>query len=318
MDNIKITMLGTTGAGKTCFLLGMYAKMRQGLGGFTFSTLDPDVDLDLSDRWSRLVNEQGDKRWPKPNDNEVQTYQFNFSYGFRKLLGFDWIDYRGGALNGRKQEADVDFLYKQVRDSASLFLCVSGEDLARSRSVQQIKDKVQTADMNRFFQTLAEKDEKPSVAVVITKYDHCRDRAKEEVIELVQELFNPLFAEGAEWLVTICPVSLGNGLAADPGAGEIYPRNCHLPVTFAIYSAFKQQLEELDERIRRGQEIDRELGRTFFGRLFNRSAIEGNQEQRTFLERNREKIESNIDLLSEELMQGATLFYDGGKVELDV
>lgn len=317
-SNIKITMLGTKGAGKTCFLLGMYAKMRQGIRGFTFATQNPDLDLDLSDRWSRLVNEQGDKRWPQPNDNEIKNYEFNFSYGFRKLLGFDWIDYRGGALDDYSQEADVDILYKQVRNSASLFLCVSGEDLAKSRSIQQISDKVHTASINRFFSTLEEKEERPSVAVVITKYDYCRERDKEEILELVQELFSPLFADGAGWLVTICPVSLGNGLAEDLASGEIDPKNIHLPVAFAIYSEFKQQLVELDDQISRTKEANQRLGRSVFGRLFNRSAMEGNDSQRSFLERNREKIENNINLLSEELMRGATLFYDGGKVELDV
>jgi Double-GTPase 2 len=318
VSNIKITMLGTKGAGKTCFLLGMYAKMRQGVRGFTFSTQDPDVDLDLSDRWSRLVNEHGDQRWPKPNDNEVQTYEFNFSYGFRKLLGFDWIDYRGGALRGRTAEADVDMLFKQVRSSASLFLCVSGEDLAKSRSIQQICDRIHTAEMNKFLSALEEKAAKPSVAVVITKYDHCRERDKEEIVELVQELFHPLFVDGAGWLVTICPVSLGNDLAADPGAGEIDPKNVHLPVAFAIYSEFKQRMAEVDDQLQWAQDRQYEMGRTFLGRLFNRSDLQRNSEQRSFLEKNREEIENNINLLSEELMRGATLFYDGGKVELDV
>ena len=68
MDTIKITMLGGTSAGKTCFMLGMYDTMKQGVRGFTFTCSDMDTDLDLSEKWEQLVDpELGKDRWPKPN-----------------------------------------------------------------------------------------------------------------------------------------------------------------------------------------------------------------------------------------------------------
>lgn len=58
-NDIKITMLGASGTSKTCFMIGMYAAMREGVRGFTFSTSDWDLDLKLDEDWERILNGEG-------------------------------------------------------------------------------------------------------------------------------------------------------------------------------------------------------------------------------------------------------------------
>ena len=108
LEDIKITMLGTTGAGKTSYLLGMYAVMQTGVQGFTLSAKDIDMDLDLTERWEQLISLEGEDRWPAPNAAATEHYAFDFSYGFRPLIGFEWLDYRGLALSDRSGQVSFD------------------------------------------------------------------------------------------------------------------------------------------------------------------------------------------------------------------
>jgi len=62
LEDIKITMLGTTGAGKTSYLLGMYAVMQTGVQGFTLAAKDMDLDLELTQRWEKLISLKGEDR----------------------------------------------------------------------------------------------------------------------------------------------------------------------------------------------------------------------------------------------------------------
>ena len=169
----RITMLGTTGAGKTCFLVGMYADMSGGRRGFTFST-NPDDDLDLSNKWSRLV-EAGRDRWPPLTVDQPKSYTFGFNYGFRRIMEFDWIDYRGGALSiGRSTEADVQELKRYLRQSSYVMLCVSGEHLQvpKNAAVVRAQTGIGSDEFGSFLTELREeigrqKKELPAVIIVV-------------------------------------------------------------------------------------------------------------------------------------------------------
>ena len=244
MIHERITMLGTTGAGKTCFLVGMYADMSGGRRGFTFST-NPDDDLDLSDKWSRLI-EAGPDRWPPPTGDQPKSYTFGFNYGFRRIMEFDWIDYRGGALSDRSTEADVQELKRYLKQSSCVMLCVSGEHLQENAAV--VRARTGIGRMNSFLTELREelerqKKELPAVIIVVTKSDYCFssrppkeiEEQTKEIEEQIRDLFNPLFAPDGGWLVSIGSVSLGKGLAADAEKGEIDPDNIHLPLIFSHF-----------------------------------------------------------------------------------
>lgn len=317
--NIKITMLGYTGAGKTCFMLGMYATMRLGVKGFTFTTSNMDDDLELSNAWDQMVERHDKERWPRSTP-QTRYYPFEFRYALsEKLLGFDWIDYRGGALRDTATKEDVQELMNHLQESECVFLCISGEHLRES--IEDREQSVQRAagidGMLRLLQRLPQ-NVRPTVVIVITKYDVVPEgrRRQEVLIEEIKQLFNPFFAAGGRWLTMICPVTLGKELSSSRDKGEIDPRHIHLPVTFSAYYALKNEADRIQGL---HQEADKFLKETdnWLGRLFDRSAIAANRVQLAQQAELLKEIEQRMKLVVRELMKSVSIFYQGKEVVLD-
>jgi GTPase SAR1 family protein len=323
LEEIKITMLGTTGAGKTSYLLGMYAVMQTGIQGFTLAANDMDLDLELTQRWEKLISLQGEDRWPTPNAAAMEYYGFDFSYGFRPLMGFQWLDYRGLALSDRSTEQDVADLVQYLTESECLFLCISGEYLIEPISPTTVRE-IKSDRMNQFIQQYVGTNKNPNpqkpfpVAIVITKYDLCHHRDKDEIITDVQRLFQALFTPNSGWLVMICPVSLGKELCNDPDGATIIPVNVHLPVVFAVYSQLRAQgLKLKNQRDRTTLAIEAIKQTNPLLQLLKSSQL---QEKNSHLQTcNAEitAIEENMKLLSGELQQ-ASLYFNGSEVTADV
>ncbi|MEL6911241.1 MAG: hypothetical protein AAFR62_06910 [Cyanobacteria bacterium J06629_2] len=323
LDDIKITTLGTTGAGKTSYLLGMYAVMQTGIKGFTLAAKDMDLDLELTQRWEKLISLKGDERWPTPNAAAMEYYGFDFSYGFRPLMGFQWLDYRGLALSDRSTEQDVAELVQYIQESACLFLSISGEYLTSEITPQTIRE-IKSDRMNQFMQQYVSNNNQPNtqrpfpVAIVITKYDLCHHRDREEIIADVKKLFQALFTPNSGWLVMICPVSLGRDLGADPDHANIVPVNVHLPIVFAVYSQLRAYgLQLKSDRDQQILELETVKQRNSFYQLLKAEQI---KQQAIQLETTKTEIiavEENMKLLSQELQQ-ASLYFNGSEVTADV
>ena len=323
LEEIKIAMLGTTGAGKTSYLLGMYAIMQTGIQGFTLAAQDMDMDLELSQRWEKLISLKGEDRWPTPNAAAMEYYGFDFSYGFRPLMGFQWLDYRGLALSDRSTEQDVADLAQYLQESQCLFLCISGEHLISEITPNTVRE-IKSDRMNQFIQQYISTNKQPHdqkpfpVAIVITKYDLCHHRDKDEIIADVKKLFQALFTPNSGWLVMICPVSLGKELCDDPDNGNIIPVNVHLPVVFAVYSQLRAHgLKLKHQRDRQTMVVETIKHQNPLIQLFKASQL---REQTTQLETSKTEIatvEENMKLLSQELQQ-ASLYFNGSEVTADV
>lgn len=104
MENTKITILGMSGTGKTCYLLGLYYRMGAGLNGFSLAA-DDDTDVQLRDRYARLCDAtlEPAQRFPAGTDN-TSKYTFDLQYGYNTIMSFDWIDYPGGSLEKKIRE----------------------------------------------------------------------------------------------------------------------------------------------------------------------------------------------------------------------
>ncbi|MBE9167503.1 hypothetical protein IQ238_08205 [Pleurocapsales cyanobacterium LEGE 06147] len=323
LKDIKIAMLGTTGAGKTSYLLGMYAVMQTGVKGFTLSAKDMDMDLDLTERWEKLISVQGEERWPAPNAAAMEHYNFDFSYGFRPMMGFEWLDYRGLALSDRSTEQDVQDLNDYLADCGCLFLCVSGEYLGDQITPVTVRA-IKSDRMNQLMQQIISKHKQPAVdypfpvAIVITKYDLCHHREKQAVIDDIKRLFQALFTANSGWLVMICPVSLGKELGNDPECGNIIPVNVHLPIVFAIYSQLRTYgLKLKSARNKNYEELEQMKQANSWLRRLKRSEITEKAEKLQDLDTQITTVEENMSLLAEELQQ-VSLYLSGKEVTADV
>ncbi len=323
IQDLKIAILGTTGAGKTSYLLGMYAAMQSGVQGFTLSAKDLDADLELTERWEQLISIQGADRWPPPNAGVMERCSFEFNYGFHPITGFEWLDYRGLALSDRSHEQDVQELGQYVQNADCIFLAISGEYLREQLTSTTIRN-LKSDRMNQFLQQYTSKNFQPSngrpfpIAIVITKYDLCQHRDKDEVLADIQTLFQALFTPDSGWLVMICPVSLGKELEADTDNGLIMPVNVHLPIVFAVYAqlrsyaiALKNQRNLLKENLETDKQTNPVLKWLQRGGTDRQIVDLENSNQQIAL------IEKNMQLLAAELQQ-VSLFLGGSEVTADV
>ena len=323
LDDIKITMLGTTGAGKTSYLLGMYAVMQTGVKGFTLAAKDMDLDLELTQRWEKLISLKGDERWPTPNAAAMEYYGFDFCYGFSPLMGFQWLDYRGLALSDRSTEQDVAELVQYLEESACVFLCISGEYLTREITPKTVRE-IKSDRMNQFVQQYISNNNQPNsqkpfpVAIVITKYDLCHHRDREDIIADVKKLFQALFTPNSGWLVMICPVSLGRDLGDDPDNANIVPVNVHLPVVFAVYSQLRAYgLKLKGDREVQTIEVEAFKRKNPLYQLVRAEKIRNRANQLETTQVEITAVEENMKLLSQELHQ-ASLYFNGSEVTADV
>ena len=257
MADTQFTILGMSGAGKTCYLLGLYYKMGSGLRGYTIVS-DEDTDVQLRDRYARLcdVNLEMDKRFPAGTDNTSQ-YEFDLQYGYKKIMSFDWLDYPGGLLD-RKNSGNLEEyenVKKSINKSSSLFICVDGSLLLgddTDEKIENVRDNCSNV-INTFFSEYNKSNKTlPPTAIIITKYDLCKnDTDADELSEIIEEAFSPFFVKNdIEKFVTIIPVSIGVNIMDEEYSGKMKPINIHLPIFMGIWFAnaiqrFKDEIEKV-------------------------------------------------------------------------
>ena len=249
LDDLKITIIGTQGAGKICYLLAMYGLMQMGFRGFSLQAKNFDMHIEMNEKWHSLLDLKG---WPSPTTETIQ-YSFDFCYGLKPILEIIFFDYRGCVLRDSLTENDSQKLLQYYKESDCLFLCVSGEYLKQAivetdgkpdfRVRQKVATRLNLTIMNNLITELQQKLKPTSnnpfpVAIVITKYDLCMERGKEAIVQDIKQLFEPLFYWNSDFLTLICPVSLGKELADNLNIGGIDPINLDKPLLFAAYSLF--------------------------------------------------------------------------------
>ena len=298
LERIKITMLGSSGAGKTAYMVAMYAMMNNGdgLNGFSLMSEDLNQNQKLSNEWYGLL-ETDNREWPDSTGEETIKYDFNLVFGMGvPVLGFDWFDYRGGALRDPDTAPDVVQLQQRLADTSSIFICVSGEYLAEPWKVK-FGAKVGLLGINQLLRKAIQDSgtkSPPALTIVITKYDHCSHRTKEDILQDVKKMFAPYFASGSNCLVYVCPVTLGDGLSSDPMGGDIDPKWLHLPIVFSIFAELCRQNRTHNVKERSMQAEIKSLERNMITRLIRRTLIATKIEERGKVEKDMDKINESL------------------------
>lgn len=249
MADTKLTILGMSGSGKTCYLLSMYNDMAGGMAGYTLFS-DDDTDADLSSRYDKMCdNSLGQERFPRGTDS-VQSYELKLQYAHKTVFSFDWLDYPGEFLRSTNA-VHLGDIKKVVNESSALFICVDGKLLTggdRATKVRRIRNKG-AAVINRFFSQYERENNKlPPTGFIVTKYDICaRDTDAEELMHIIKEAYSTFFVKDRnnERIAAVFPVSIGEGIAEDGYHGEIEPLNMHLPIFMGIWFALQDGLLKL-------------------------------------------------------------------------
>ena len=325
-EKIKILMLGDSRSGKTCFMLGMYAAIQNG-SKFSLKATDPDEGVEMATLWSTIVGESGEERWPLPTIYKPKIYNFELCYAYKSLIEFEWLDYRGGSMLDISSDDNVRTLRNYAAESNGLFFCISGKDLREpvtEANLQNIAIKSKANLMGQYLQYLninrrpARKKSFP-IIIMVTKYDYCYHRNKRELMEDVKKMFPPLFAPNSDWLVMICPVTLGKELAKNSDNGKIEPRNLDIPVAFVLYCILTEQARIQDEKF---TEIDDQLEvleSNLFNRWINRRKIKRLNESLRQAEMQFKKTIEMINVLAREQDLSSTdIYLSGKKIQIDL
>ena len=251
MADTQITILGMSGSGKTCYLLGLYYKMGSGLKGYTITT-DEDTDVQLRDRYAKLCDASLDKqqRFPAGTDN-ISKYEFDLQYGYNTIMSFDWVDYPGGLLDRKNSGSleDYEDVKNAINNSSSLFICVDGSLLMGDdidEKIDNVRDKCSNVINTFFTEYFKSNNSLPPTAIIVTKYDICKyDTDEEELCEIIEEAFSPFFVKNnTEKVVTIIPVSIGTNIMDDDYSGKMKPLNIHLPIFMGIWFALSKRIQD--------------------------------------------------------------------------
>lgn len=334
-ETIKITMLADSGAGKTCYMLAMYGGMLTNPHGFSLVAANRDQDIELQALWSNLVQLKGKDRWPQPtlpaqnaNPDEAKDtylYEFLLNYAANPLIKFEWLDYRGGAIVDFSSKNDVQNLNNYLSNSSCLFLCISGEHLQQSvnnnLALAQVNTKANAINNHLVYlhTTINQRRQKYfPVVITISKYDLCYGkRTREKLIADVKLLFPSLFVPGSRWIVMICPITLGKKLATNPDTGIIKPKNCHLPLIFALWTKLREDVISSDKTM---QQITKELANfedmNWLRKWLNNPLIKSKE---TKLENQKKELEDKYNIMKLLILQlkNAYISIGGKEIELN-
>lgn len=326
---IGITMLGTSGTGKTSYLYAMVDRMTTGVNNLTFSPDDFEVALDLGKQWENICNGE----WPVPNDTEGNEYKITCAYSMRPIIGFRWYDYKGGLLNQRGDEVDMTERIKvleKMNNSEGLIVCVSAELLKGLLQGDRSASGPFKAYSRLLLEFRRENGHTVPVMFAVTKADLISNEEFEKGVELLKSsVFSPLFAEDGDWFIGFVPVSLGRDFKTDGNrvvGGVINPWNVEVPVLFCIKACLDVRVQEFEDIIEEfhaakgnyGARLARELKKSGWSRFWNGDDSDIYKMKMEEIEEKMQKTISELERLRRDVDSiGRTIIDSGARVYLN-
>lgn len=305
MADTKFTGLGMSGSGKTCYLLGMYHEMSDGIRGFTLATTN-QAATKLEDWMDQLDDETGMDRFPAGTSlTEFSDYSFKLRYCNEPIMTFDWADYGGGTMRARENNPEVFAkLNDSIEKSSVLYIFIDGDLLCSDDTETKIKNVKRKCSrtINGYIQRFSESHENlPPIVFVVTKADLCEQYLEPgEITYILEEAFSNVFY--SENLIYVVAVSLGEEISDDDYSGDVEPVNIHIPFFIGIFHEFLNYCYYLKEKLSKKQQehqnrisankdaIDYENSRWFFT---DEDRIARCNKQ---IEEEKKKINNNIEL----------------------
>lgn len=325
----KITMLGVSNSGKTCFIYAMYDFMQKVQNGFTFITNDPDVDMDLNEGWESIAF---DGIWP-PGTGQTSFYDFTVLFKSRPIMEFSWCDYRGGATTERSSQQDVEELHKRIYDSECLIICIGADTIKAILDNDNRKGR-ELVRLNHFISRFAAtKQRRVPVIFTLTKADLYTTHDQKQLLGVIREYFSALYEQGSGWLFAIVPVTLGQfeESSGDDKSirGKVAPKNIHIPVMFFLHSILKERIRDIQDKLagissdknKYRQEIKHNQGRSWWDKLWNGDNTPKLNSQIRNLNDEEKNISSQLESLEQafsnmkDMFDVCKIFYEGQPIK---
>lgn len=255
---MKLTILGESGSGKTCYLLGMHRRMSAGIKEHSLTTLRDADATQLAQMYANLRDTSiGKERFPVSSP-KLETYHFGLNIATYRAMDFDWVDYPGEYVDPAKGHAgseEYKMVKRSIRESSALLICLDGENLIdgdTDEKIYTVKDNSAVYIMP-FITELAGEFQKqnkilPPIGIIVTKWDLCMDTTTEtQLREIVEEVFSPLF-KSTDTVLAVIPVSLGRRISDDGYKGKVKPINIQLPILYGIRYALRDSIAEDEDK----------------------------------------------------------------------
>ncbi len=137
---MRITMIGTSGSGKTVFSAAVYAVlMKKEFQGFAIFPKGENLASQLLEthKFNKDYKQLASHKWPAGTMG-FNPFAFDLYYQGVKLTNFDWLDYRGGFLDEPTIDpASATELYANISASNAVILFADGEMLSKSENVDE-------------------------------------------------------------------------------------------------------------------------------------------------------------------------------------
>lgn len=270
----RITVIGDTSSGKTCFLYAMYNFIALGyVDGFTMSATSDDKDSELQKMYKVLNdNSLGMERFPPASQNRDE-YEFSLQYGFKEIASFNWSDYPGACISS--QGDGVEELISDLSSSDAWVIFIDGEKLCEAiLENNPLKKKKKLMDICGKYNIFIGKDKirsnmPTSVPIIVTKSDmlinplinHYMETERDmnenkaaqkaffEAEEIVKKGLSAFFADNNDSLKSISIVTLGDNLMENGYKGDLDPVNIEYPITLSMLSILTHNFDRQFKRV---------------------------------------------------------------------
>lgn len=266
----RITVIGDTSSGKTCFLYAMYNFIAEGyVDGFTMSATSDEKDSQLQKMYSILSDKSlGLDRFPAASQTRDE-YEFSLQYGFKEIASFKWSDYPGAYISNQGEGAGE--LINDLAESDAWVIFIDGEKLrdAILEHIPMRRRKMLMDICGKYNRFISNNNSiiPSSVPIIVTKSDalinplieqfvqegesesRAASKAFFEVENIVKQGLSAFFADTNESLKSISIVTLGDRLMENSYTGDLDPVNIEYPITLSMLSILCHNFDNVFKRI---------------------------------------------------------------------
>ena len=173
MEKITISLLGTTGTGKTMFLGSLY----QTLIADSFDMYSLTGDRNVLEKLHELSLIGRGLEFPLGTDN-MNNYNLQLSKGIEDIVDIDLIDYKGGYIeelfSDGNEDNNRDIFFNKLKISDILIVLIDAIDLYEYRNdIDKCREVTKATYINMLFKDLIKNyiDKPLTVLFVLTKTD---------------------------------------------------------------------------------------------------------------------------------------------------